>query len=75
VIISLLKKLQNELDFYMLFVSHDMASVEDLCEEIVVLHKGKVIEAGKMKSVLSNAQEPYTQALIAANFKTRSFRS
>jgi peptide/nickel transport system ATP-binding protein len=74
VILTLLKQLRSEMGFKMLFVSHDMASVENLCSEIVVLHKGKVVESGAMSSVLQNPQNAYTKELINANFKTRSFR-
>ena len=73
-IIDLLKKLQEELDFKMLFVTHDMNSAEALCEEICIIKEGKVVEAGRMKEVVLRPQSEYTQQLIEANFSHRNFR-
>ena len=61
--------------FYMLFVSHDIASVESLCEEIVVLKDGKVVEAGVLEMVIDDPKESYTKALIESNFKNRNWRT
>ena len=73
-ILSLLKEIREKLGFYMLFVSHDIASVESLCEEIVVLKDGKVVEAGALNEVIENPKESYTKALIESNFKNREWR-
>ena len=73
-IIKLLKKLQKEEGFLMLFVTHDIASAKNLCEEIAVLKEGNVVESGSMQSVLENPQENYTKTLIQANFANREFR-
>lgn len=73
-ILSLLKSLREKMGFYMLFVSHDIASVESLCDEIVVLKEGKVVEAGKLENVIKNPKESYTKALIESNFKNREWR-
>jgi len=74
VIIDLLKRLQEKLQFKMLFVTHDMHSAQLLCEEICVIKEGKVIESGKMKSVCERPKEAYTQTLLDANFANRDFR-
>lgn len=73
-IIELLKKLQKEEGFLMLFVSHDIASAKNLCEEIAVLKEGRVVESGSMHTILQNPQENYTKTLIQANFANREFR-
>ncbi len=73
-IIDLLIKLQKELDFSMLFVTHDMNSAEALCEEICIIKEGKVIETGRMKEVVARPKSGYTQQLIEANFSHRNFR-
>lgn len=73
-IIELLTYLQEEMGFKMLFVTHDIESVRGLCEEIVVIKEGRKIETGRLFEVLKNPKEPYTQALIEANFSQRSFR-
>lgn len=74
IIIELLKRLQIAEGFMMLFVTHDIASAEALCEDICVIRYGKVVEHGAMQSVLKNPSEPYTQRLIEANFANRNFR-
>ncbi len=73
-ILDMLKKLQNELAFKILFVTHDMNSAKSLCEEICVIQYGKIVETGKMNSVLANPNEAYTKTLIDANFANREFR-
>ncbi len=74
VILDLLKKLQKLQQFYMLFVTHDISSAAHLCDEISVLHYGKIVESGIMTEVLQNPQEQYTKTLIEANFTNRNFR-
>jgi peptide/nickel transport system ATP-binding protein len=74
VILDLLKTLQAEFDFKILFVTHDMNSAKILCEDICVIKNGKVVESAKMENVLQNPQSEYTKVLIDANFANRSFR-
>lgn len=66
VVLELLANLQQELGFACLFVSHDLAVVEQVASQVVVLCKGQVVEAGKTTQVLSAPSDPYTQALVAA---------
>ena len=66
VVLELLANLQHELGFACLFVSHDLAVVEQVASQVVVLHQGQVVEAGKTSQVLSDPSDPYTQALVAA---------
>jgi len=74
IILDLLKKLQNEYQFKILFVTHDMNSAKSLCEDICVIKDGHVVEYGKMHDILKSPQEKYTQTLIEANFANRNFR-
>ena len=74
VIIELLKELQKKMDFKMLFVTHDMKSASDLCEDICVIKNGKVVEYGPLSEVLLQPKEEYTKVLIASNFSNREFR-
>ena len=74
VIIELLKKLQKREGFLMLFVTHDIASAKNLCEDICVLKDGRVVESGKMKEIIEDPQIDYTRTLIEANFANREFR-
>jgi peptide/nickel transport system ATP-binding protein/oligopeptide transport system ATP-binding protein len=47
-------------------VAHDLAVVRHLCEKIVVLHKGRVVEQGSREEIFGNPQMPYTQSLLGA---------
>lgn len=73
-ILDLLKELQKEFAFKILFVTHDMNSAKSLCEDICVIKKGIVIEKGNMYDILTNPKEVYTKTLIDASFANREFR-
>jgi peptide/nickel transport system ATP-binding protein len=73
-IVKLLQKLQQQEGFAMLFVTHDIATVRDLCEDVCVLKEGRVVESAKMQEVFTSPKSPYTKQLIEANFKYRKFR-
>ena len=74
VILDLLKKLQANLGFKMLFVTHDMNSAKAICDDICVIKDGLVVEDGKMLNILQNPVADYTKTLIEANFANREFR-
>ncbi|PHS59061.1 MAG: ABC transporter ATP-binding protein [Sulfurimonas sp.] len=73
-ILDMLKKLQKELGFKILFVTHDMNSARSLCEDICVIKNGKIVETGNILQVLQNPTQTYTKILIDANFANRGFR-
>ncbi|WP_373071394.1 ATP-binding cassette domain-containing protein [Sulfurimonas sp.] len=73
-ILELLKRLQSEYKFKILFVTHDMNSAKNLCEDICVIKEGHLVEYGKMHDILQSPKEKYTQTLIEANFANRDFR-
>ena len=50
----------------MLFVAHDIAVVEYLCDRIMVMTRGKIVETGESESLCANPQHPYTKKLIAS---------
>jgi len=74
VIVKLLLKLQKEFKFKMLFVTHDIFTASKLCDEIVVIKSGKIVESGLMDEVLKSPAQEYTKALIDAGFSNREFR-
>jgi len=74
IILDLLKTLQREFGFKMLFVTHDINSAKALCEDICVIKEGRVVEFGKMDEILKNPSAQYTKTLIDANFANRKFR-
>jgi len=65
-IMNLLKRLKKERDISMLFITHDIALVSDLCETIGVMYAGQIVELGPIENVLLRPQHPYTQKLIAS---------
>ncbi|WP_331774303.1 ATP-binding cassette domain-containing protein [Sulfurospirillum sp. 1612] len=73
-ILKLLKVLQERDGYDMLFVTHDIASVAHLCDEIGIIKAGRIIESATMEQVLHNPQEEYTKELIGSSFEKRGFR-
>ena len=73
-ILALLLKLQRQMGFLMLFVTHEIASAAKICEDICVIKEGRVVEYGKISSILTSPKDPYTKELIEANFANRNFR-
>jgi len=73
-ILQLIAKLQKEKNFKIIYVTHDILSTKELCEEILVIKGGKMVEYGKISQILSSPKEEYTKKLIEANFKNREFR-
>lgn len=65
-IISLLKKIQAQLGIAYLFIAHDLAVVGDIADEVLVMHRGKIVERGNPARVYSFPQHEYTRALLAA---------
>ncbi len=74
VIIQLLKRLQEKEAFKMLFVTHDIASAKNLCEDVTIIKNGRIVESGRLAEVLKNPQNEYTKMLIEANFANRNYR-
>ena len=64
-ILDLLAELQRKHAMSVLFITHDLAVVADIADQIVVMQSGEVREAGATKQVLESAQHPYTKALLA----------
>src|SRR5438046_1622146 len=65
-VLTLLERLREEREVSYLFVSHNLAVVERLCESVVVLYHGRVAETGPTPVVLGNPAHPYTVALRSA---------
>jgi ABC-type glutathione transport system ATPase component len=65
-ILLLLKRLQSELGLTMLFISHDLAVVRQLCDRVAVMWDGEIIEEGEVAEVLQAPREEFTKKLLAA---------
>jgi ABC-type dipeptide/oligopeptide/nickel transport system ATPase component len=65
-ILDLLVRISKQHKMSILFVSHDLPTIAAVCDRLAVLHDGKIVECGHVKSVLTDPQHPYTKELIAA---------
>ena len=65
-ILNLLNDLQAELDLTYLFITHDLAVVRLIADDVVVMENGKVVEAASSEQLFANPEQPYTQELISA---------
>lgn len=65
-VLNLLSELQEKLGLSYLFVSHDLAVVQHVADDIAVMYLGSVVESGPVETVFASPQHPYTQALLSA---------
>jgi oligopeptide/dipeptide ABC transporter ATP-binding protein len=65
-VINLLRELKKELQLSYLFISHDLATVRNFCDYVIVLYLGQVMERGSVEQLFARPLHPYTQALLAA---------
>ncbi len=65
-VLNLMQDLQERFGVSYLFISHDLAVVDLVCDEIVVLQQGRIVERGNPDQLFKDAQHPYTRALLAA---------
>ncbi len=68
-VVNLLCELRDRLSLTMLFISHDLDVVEYLCDRVVVLYLGRVMEVAPTRELFGRPLHPYTQALLAASPK------
>lgn len=63
-ILNLLKQLQDESDLSILLITHDLGVVAEMCDRVLVMYAGKIVEEGTVVDLFENPQHPYTQGLI-----------
>ncbi len=63
-IIELLKKLQKEEKFSIIFISHDLDMIEDISDDLIVMKNGKIVEKGKASEVINNPKDEYSRKLL-----------
>jgi peptide/nickel transport system ATP-binding protein len=66
-VLDVLKRLHAEFGFACLFISHDLAVVDSLCDRVAVMRAGQVVEEGPTENVLSSPEHPYTRALLLSS--------
>lgn len=64
-ILKLLDELKTRMNMAMLFITHDFGVVADIADDVIVMFRGEIVEAGTKKQVLTKPQHPYTKALLA----------
>lgn len=67
-IINLLTYLQKKTNISFLFISHDLALVQNFCDKIYVMYEGEIVETGSRDQIINNANHPYTKLLLSSNF-------
>ncbi len=65
-IIDLLDELQDAFDLSILFITHDINVVREICDRVAVMYLGEIVEMGPTGTLLENPQHPYTRALVAS---------
>jgi peptide/nickel transport system ATP-binding protein len=64
-ILELLTKLKNERNMSMIFISHDLAVIREIADEVAVMYRGEIVEQGQVADIFNNPQHPYTKGLLA----------
>ena len=65
-VINLLEDLKSELDLTMLFIAHDLGVVEHICDRVIVMYLGRVMEIASASDLYARPNHPYTKALLSA---------
>lgn len=70
-ILDLIKNIQKEYGLSILFISHDLDVVRLMCDEVMVMYRGRILEYGKAEDVMEHPKHPYTQNLIKTFYNTQ----
>jgi peptide/nickel transport system ATP-binding protein len=65
-ILDLLRGISTRRGTSMIFVTHDLATVAEICDRVLVMYAGRIVESGRVDEVFADPQHPYTRALLAS---------
>jgi len=65
-VLMLLKQMNRDFNTAILFITHDLSALRDLCSRVMIMYAGKIIEEGPVETIFAQAAHPYTQGLINA---------
>ena len=63
-ILKLIKEIQSKFNLSVLYITHNFGIIKAICQRVIVIYKGKVVEEGPVETVFSSPKDPYTQRLI-----------
>ncbi|MBW3090482.1 ABC transporter ATP-binding protein [Bifidobacterium miconisargentati] len=66
VVLNLIRSLHEQLGLSMLFISHNLAAVRYICDDIAVMHHGRIVECGPAEQIVKAPTDPYTRSLVGA---------
>jgi peptide/nickel transport system ATP-binding protein len=65
-VLKVIKELQEKLDLSMILITHDLSLISEVCNKVVIMYAGKIVEQGDIISIFKEPLHPYTQKLIGA---------
>ncbi|PXA44241.1 peptide ABC transporter ATP-binding protein, partial [Staphylococcus pseudintermedius] len=65
-ILALLKRIQTETQMGVIFISHDLGVISELCDRVAVMYAGKIVELAPVEEIFTHPKHPYTQLLLKA---------
>ena len=69
-ILKLMNDLKSDFNTSIMFITHDLGVISQMADDVIVMHRGKIVESGPILSIFDNATHPYTKRLMAAFLKT-----
>lgn len=74
-IINIVKDLKDKLNIKILFVTHDIETIKEICDDTIIIKNGKIVEFGETNNILNNPKDEYTKQLLNSSFKNKKFRT
>ncbi len=63
-ILDIMKKMKEEMDSSIIFITHDLGVVAEMADRVVVMYAGKIVEEGRVEEIFNNPKHPYTKGLL-----------